>query len=46
MNIHAIHDLSNKSVVTLLQHSLAQVTDEKLIKNYRPDYSDTTGNLF
>jgi hypothetical protein len=46
MNIHAIHDLSNRSVVTLLQHSLAQVTDEKLVKNYHPDYIDTPGNLF
>ena len=46
MNIHAIHDLSDSSVVTLLQHNLAQVTDEKLVKNYHPDYSDTPGNLF
>jgi len=46
MNIHAIHDLSNRSVVTLLQHGLAQVTDDQLVKNYHPDYIDTPGNLF
>lgn len=46
MKIHAIHDDSDSEVTHILQTGLSTVTNEQIIKNYNPQYSDTTGNLF
>ena len=46
MQVHEIHDLSNIAVINLLKSSLKDITDDKIIKNYHPDYSNTPGNLF
>lgn len=46
MKIHEIHDLSNTSIIDLLKNSLKDITDDKIVKNYHPDFSDTPGNLF
>jgi hypothetical protein len=41
-----INDLSNHYVIDLLKHSLSEINDPAIIKNYHPDYSNTPGNLF
>lgn len=46
MNIHEIHDLSNQPIVDLLKNGLSEITDQRFIKNYHPDYQHTPGNLF
>jgi hypothetical protein len=46
LQIHEIHDLSNTTVINLLKNSLKNITDDRIIKNYHPDYSNTPGNLF
>ena len=46
MIIHEIHDLSNEYVISLLKQGLSEVTDEKYLKNYNPEYSGEPGNLF
>lgn len=46
MKIHEIHDLSNQYVVDLMQSHLSTITDPDIIKNYHPDYSQESGNLF
>ena len=32
--------------IDLLKNSLTDITDDTIVKNYHPDYSDTPGNLF
>jgi len=46
MQIHEIHDLSNKHVTELLITSLSGISDTRIIKNYHPDYNNDTGNIF
>jgi hypothetical protein len=46
MKIYEINDLSNIAVVNLLKNSLKHIADDKIVKNYHPDYSNTAGNLF
>lgn len=46
MILHEIHDLSNSYAVDLLKTGLASISDADILKNYHPDYSDYTGNLF
>lgn len=46
MILHKIHDLSNNYVVNLLKHGLSTVSDPDIIKNYHPDFSNYSGNLF
>lgn len=46
MKIHEIHDLANKPVIDILKQGLAEIQDESIVKNYHPDYSNISGNLF
>ena len=46
MIVHQIKDLSNSWVIKLLESGLSKITDERLIKNYHPDYKDQNSNLF
>lgn len=46
MYLHAIHDLSNSYIKLLLTKGLSKVTDETFLKNYHPDYSNESQNLF
>jgi hypothetical protein len=46
MKIHCIHDLSNTTIIDLLSNSLQDIQDDNIVKNYHPDYSNTSGNLF
>jgi hypothetical protein len=46
MKIHEIHDLSNQTVIDILKHGLSDINDVNIIKNYHPDYSNISGNLF
>jgi hypothetical protein len=46
MIIHQIHDLSDTTIVKLLEQGLSQVTESELIKNYHPDYKSENSNLF
>jgi hypothetical protein len=47
MIIHSVHSLTNnKQAVNLLTSALEQITDNTIIKNYHPDYSNVPGNLF
>lgn len=44
--IHEIHDTSNSYVIDLMKKELGQITDERIIQNYHPDYANYPGNLF
>lgn len=46
MKIHEIHDLNNKPVIDILKLGVSEIQDENIIKNYHPDYCNTSGNLF
>jgi hypothetical protein len=46
LTTHKIHDLENKHVAGLLSDGLSKITDEKIIKNYHPDYANENSNLF
>jgi len=46
MQIHAIQDLSNNYVISLLKSNLSKIVDPNIISNYHPDFSNTPGNLF
>lgn len=46
MNIHRIHDLSNKFAVSLLENHFEKEKDENIIQNYHPDYRTVPGNIF
>jgi hypothetical protein len=46
MKIHTIHDDSDEYVMNILRTGLSTATDKNIAKNYNPDYSDVTGNLF
>jgi acyl carrier protein/GNAT superfamily N-acetyltransferase len=46
MKVHEIHDLSNEKIVSLMINGLSKITDENLITNYHPDYSNHNSNLF
>lgn len=46
MIIHEIHNLSNHYVIDLLKSGFQTATDEKIIKNYHPDYANENSNIF
>ena len=46
MIVHEIHDLSDSNIADLLARGLSKVTDENILVNYHPDYSDNSSNLF
>jgi hypothetical protein len=46
MHIYTINDLSNVKVVNILKNGLSEISNPQIIKNYHPDYTDFTGNLF
>lgn len=46
MILHEIHDLSNDIAVNLLKRGLSNITDERHLQNYHPDFSDSTSNIF
>ncbi len=46
MIVHEIHDLSNEYAVELLKSGFSAITDERLIKNYHPEYSKENSNIF
>ena len=46
MIIHQIRDMSDSSIVKILEQGMTQVTDPKLIENYHPDFKNENSNLF
>lgn len=46
MIVHEIHDLSNDFITEILKSEFSKITDDKIIKNYHPDYSDEHSNIF
>jgi len=46
MQLHQIHDASNKPVISLLEESFCKITNTNLIKNYHPDYKNDPANIF
>jgi hypothetical protein len=46
MIVHEIHDLSFGYVIELLKAGLSQITNDKIIKNYHPEYSSENSNIF
>jgi hypothetical protein len=46
MIVHSIKDLNNSELVAILKNGLREVDDPNLVKNYHPDYSDSSSNLF
>ena len=46
MQIHEIHDLSNRYVTDLMYYGLSEITDKNYIRNYHPDYANESSNLF
>lgn len=41
-----INDLSNPTLVKLLEHSFSTITNPDLVTNYHPDFSDKPANIF
>ena len=46
MHIYTINDLSDSKVVNILKNGLSEITDARIIKNYHPDHTEFSGNLF
>jgi len=46
INILEINDLSNTKIVDLLKFSFEEINDDKIIKNYHPDFHNEPGNIF
>jgi hypothetical protein len=46
MNIHTIRDLSDRNITQLLETGLKDITDEKLKRNYSPEFKEINSNLF
>jgi hypothetical protein len=46
MIIHEIHDLSNTIAIDVLKRGLSKISEELHLKNYHPDFSENTSNLF
>jgi maltoporin len=46
MIIHSINDLTNTSVMHLLEENLSQIIDVNLAVNYNPKYKNNNANLF
>ena len=46
MIIHSMKDLSNLELVDILKSGLQEADDPQFAKNYHPDYSTSSSNLF
>jgi hypothetical protein len=46
MQLHEIHDSSNRVIMSLLEDSFSTITDVDIIKNYHPDYKNEPANIF
>jgi hypothetical protein len=46
MQLHGIHDSSNRVIMSLLEDSFSTITDADIIKNYHPDYKNEPANIF
>ena len=46
MQLHQIHDASNRFIMSLLEASFFNITDSNLVKNYHPDYKNEPSNIF
>ena len=46
MKIHKIADLSNASITNMLTDEFSKITDENIVVNYHPDYSNNPANIF
>ena len=46
MQLHQLHDASNRLIIGLLEDSFSKITNSNLIKNYHPDYKNDTANIF
>ena len=46
MILHKINDMTNRNAIRLMVSEMSKITDEAIIKNYHPDYSDMPQNLF
>ena len=46
MQLHELHDSSNKFVMDLLTSSFSKITDSDIAKNYHPNYRNEPANIF
>jgi len=46
MQLHQIHDASNRFIIGLLEDSFSKIINSNLVKNYHPDYKNETSNIF
>jgi len=46
MQIHQIHDVTNKAVIGLLSDHFSGIVDETILRNYHPDYNNSPENIF
>ena len=46
MQLHQIHDASNRFIISLLEASFSKITNTNLVKNYHPDYKNEPANIF
>lgn len=46
MKLRIINNLSDTGTIEFLKKGLSQVTEERLLVNYHPDYSSNNANLF
>ena len=44
--LHKIHGLADSKVVSILENGLKHITDQRIVKNYHPDFANDTGNIF
>lgn len=46
MQLHTVHDASDKFIIGLLEDSFSKITNSNLLKNYHPDYKNEPANIF
>jgi hypothetical protein len=46
MQLHQIHDASNRFIIGLLEDSFSKIINSNLVKNYHPDYKNEPSNIF
>lgn len=46
MQIHEIHDNTNKHVISLLEEEFSTIANVDVVKNYHPDYRNDPANFF
>lgn len=46
MQLHQLHDASNRFIIGLLEDSFSKIINSNLVKNYHPDYKNEPSNIF